>query len=143
MSDKIKVCKNAAGDAAHEKRPAIYAGPRCATCHRAEKKRRAGEAHAASVSRRFGIGRDGYAKLYAAQGGVCAICGPRTGRNGRTKRLAVDHDHVTGEVRGLLCGPCNRIIGIMRDDAETFQRAADYLRQPPARGVPDLGAGPL
>lgn len=73
--------------------------------------------------------------LKAAQSGVCAICGPWTGRNGRTKSLAVDHDHRTGKVRGLLCSDCNRILGVWRDNPAVFERAARYLVCPPSDGV--------
>jgi hypothetical protein len=47
----------------------------------------------------------------------------------------VDHDHRTGEVRGLLCSTCNRLIGFFRDDPVTLFRLALYLINPPARGV--------
>jgi len=65
------------------------------------------------------------------QNGVCWICGGKSGK----KRLAVDHDHKTGEVRGLLCKRCNRMLGYYRDNAESFARAAAYLRSPPSRGL--------
>ncbi|WP_424923390.1 endonuclease VII domain-containing protein [Actinocrispum wychmicini] len=65
------------------------------------------------------------------QGGRCAICQRATGRG---KRLAVDHNHATGEVRGLLCKPCNRdVLGHLRDDVSAFERAIVYLTDPPAR----------
>ena len=62
----------------------------------------------------------------AAQGGGCAICGAPKGRHG-TFRLVVDHDHVTGAIRGLLCDRCNRAIGLLGDSVETLTRAAAYL----------------
>lgn len=59
-----------------------------------------------------------------AQGGVCKICRrPETQR----KRLAVDHCHTTGAVRGLLCITCNAEIGHLLDDPEIIRRAADYV----------------
>jgi hypothetical protein len=56
------------------------------------------------VLRQFGISLEVYEAILETQGGGCAICGERcpTGRV-----LAVDHDHITGVVRGLLCAPCN------------------------------------
>jgi hypothetical protein len=57
------------------------------------------------------------------QSGVCAICG---GGNG-DRRLAIDHDHMTGRVRGLLCSACNRAIGLLRDSPDRFTKAATYL----------------
>lgn len=55
-------------------------------------------------ARQLGITDDDYARLLAAQGGCCAICGNPP----RTRRLHTDHDHATGRVRGLLCYRCNR-----------------------------------
>lgn len=78
----------------------------------------------------YGLRLGEYAALYAAQGGKCALCLRATGAR---KRLAVDHDHATGEVRGLLCGVCNRTLGHFRDDPQAFLRCAAYLNQPPAR----------
>lgn len=73
-----------------------------------------------------------YADLLAGQNGVCAICSqPETyidARTGEPRRLAVDHDHATGTVRGLLCGRCNRALGQFNDSIDVVQRAADYLR---------------
>lgn len=81
------------------------------------------------VQRAYGLGPGDYNRLYEIQGGVCAICGRATGA---TKLLAVDHDHSTGAVRGLLCSVDNRLIGHARDSVEFFERAAEYLRNPPA-----------
>ncbi len=69
-------------------------------------------------------------QLLAEQDGRCAICRLATGA---TKRLAVDHDHRTGEIRGLLCMTCNRMLGHLRDDPKAFWRAAEYLMNPPSR----------
>lgn len=62
------------------------------------------------------------------QHGVCAICGkPETKPN--AKYLAVDHDHKTGEVRGLLCNNCNRALGLLQDNTEVLQNAINYLKK--------------
>jgi hypothetical protein len=58
--------------------------------------------------RQFGITQAQYDEMLIQQEGVCAICRrPQSGRN----RLAVDHDHNTGKVRGLLCSMCNAALG--------------------------------
>ena len=64
--------------------------------------------------------------LLASQNGECAIC--HTAEPG-LKGWAVDHDHVTGRVRGILCNHCNFGIGHMKDDASILRSAADYLER--------------
>lgn len=70
--------------------------------------------------------------MFTEQGGVCAICNqPEThtsSRSRRVKMLAIDHDHKTGHIRGLLCNNCNRAIGLLGDDIETLLNAVEYLR---------------
>lgn len=65
-----------------------------------------------------------YNEMLAMQGGVCAVCKETcsTGRN-----LAVDHDHKTGLVRGLLCCKCNRGLGYFGDDVAKLAGAISYL----------------
>jgi hypothetical protein len=73
--------------------------------------------------REYGLTHDEFLALLDAQGGVCAICG-----NGEQRRaLAVDHDHETGAVRGLLCDRCNPMLGYARDNAAVLQAAIAYL----------------
>lgn len=63
-----------------------------------------------------------------AQGGACAICGA-TDPGMRRQEWATDHDHVTGEVRGILCHGCNVGLGAFKDSVDRLQRAIRYLRQ--------------
>lgn len=72
----------------------------------------------------YGLTLDTYEAMLDAQNGVCKICF-RGNKDGRA--LAVDHNHATGKVRGLLCDRCNRGIGFLRDCAENLARAAAYL----------------
>ena len=74
----------------------------------------------------YQITLDEYNQMFAEQEGCCAICGTHECSTG--KSLAVDHDHKTGKVRGLLCANCNTAIGKLNDDEDTILRAADYLR---------------
>lgn len=87
-----------------------------------------GRAH--NLKKCYGITNEDYDRLVQAQDGVCAVCGelPSGGKSGG-KFLDVDHDHVTGVVRGLLCGPCNRGIGQMKDDPQRLRKAAAYLER--------------
>lgn len=79
--------------------------------------------------RDYGITLEDYKRLLEAQGGVCAICKrPETKQiNGKVIPLAVDHDHVTKLVRGLLCARCNTGIGQFEDNVDFLLAAADYL----------------
>lgn len=74
------------------------------------------------LRRKYGITLEQYNELLARQGGVCAICGGED-----QKRLAVDHDHKTGKVRGLLCARCNPAIGFLLDKVETAHKLILYL----------------
>lgn len=67
-----------------------------------------------------------YDAMLEGQGGCCAICGKTPAENNR--RLATDHNHETGEVRGLLCDNCNRALGLLQDSPEVCRRAMLYLR---------------
>ncbi len=72
---------------------------------------------------------DEYAVMFAAQNGLCAICKlpPSGKRNSKSINLAVDHDHVTGKVRALLCQHCNVGIGGFKDNPALLRAAIDYL----------------
>ena len=76
-----------------------------------------------SKCKSFGITEEAYAQMLAQQGGVCAICSSDPG----DKRLAIDHCHTTGKVRGLLCAECNHGIGKFRDSLTLLERAHGYL----------------
>ena len=76
---------------------------------------------------KYGITEEQYNKLTAKQGGVCAICGQRPTGNGPNRRLVVDHHHDSGQVRGLLCGPCNTGLGLFMDDPDRLAAAVRYL----------------
>jgi hypothetical protein len=78
--------------------------------------------------RRYGITAQEYDDLLTAQSGVCAICG-HSERYRDRQRLAVDHCHTTGRVRGLLCSACNKGIGCFEDDPAILERAIDYLHR--------------
>jgi hypothetical protein len=86
-------------------------------------------ARAVRLASIFNLTPDEYDQILAYQGGVCAICGkpPKAG-----KRLAVDHDHQTGYVRGLLDFMCNkRVLGAR--SADVLVKTAAYVTNPPAR----------
>ena len=74
------------------------------------------------LKRRFGITLKSYRDMFEAQSGACAMCKRRSERS-----LCVDHDHVTGKVRALLCNSCNAMIGFAQEDAMIVQSALSYL----------------
>ena len=75
------------------------------------------------IKKAYGITIDEYEEIEKNQGGVCAIC---NGKN-NDRRLAVDHCHTTGKVRGLLCGNCNRGIGYFKDSKILLEKTIKYL----------------
>lgn len=77
------------------------------------------------LKKKFGMTLDDYHEMLESQGG-CAICGTKSPKPQRY--FDVDHDHITGDVRGLLCRQCNAGIGQLKDDPEILQKAINYLR---------------
>ncbi|MCU1617755.1 MAG: hypothetical protein JWO98_5295 [Frankiales bacterium] len=89
--------------------------------------------HGAMIEKVYGLTPEGYDELLALQGGRCAIC---RNRPGKKKRFAVDHDHGTGAVRGLLCSNCNHdLLGAGYDSPPKLLAAWHYLTTPPATGL--------
>ena len=73
---------------------------------------------------RFGITIGEYEEILSGQKGVCGICYKPPGK----RRLAIDHNHKTGEIRGLLCYNCNRGLGWFKGGPGQLDSAAKYLR---------------
>jgi len=78
--------------------------------------------------RRYGIDMQEYRRLWLKQKGNCAVC-RQPERTERNRLLTIDHDHVSGHVRGLLCSQCNRAIGLLQDDPKVIAAAAAYVRR--------------
>ena len=99
---------------------------KCKSCHNATLRKRRLASHLA----KFGLTVLAYGALLERQNGRCAICGQVDGggsKYGLRRRLAVDHDHVTGIVRGLLCAKCNSALGLFEHDRTILARAMAYL----------------
>jgi hypothetical protein len=79
--------------------------------------------HRYNIKAKYGLTAEAHAELVVAQEARCAIC------RRFFPRLGVDHDHTTGEVRGLLCAKCNLLIGYADDDPELLEAAIKYLRR--------------
>lgn len=78
----------------------------------------------------FGISYSEYEQMWETQHGKCLICGEYKDKDGYANhRLHVDHCHITGKVRGLLCHMCNRALGLFKDDWQIMSNALDYLER--------------
>lgn len=82
-----------------------------------------------NLKRNYGISHKEYEEMWEKQEGLCKICNsPETVKlKGVVKLLAVDHCHVSGKIRGLLCNNCNRAIGMLKDCPSTLRKVALYL----------------
>lgn len=80
------------------------------------------------LKKKFGISLDTYNEMFSQQSGSCAICGKHELDNGG-KRLAIDHNHETGQIRSLLCHNCNTGIGHFEDDVSIVEKAVNYLKR--------------
>lgn len=75
---------------------------------------------------KYGLEIGEFDRMLHAQSNACLICK-------RVTRLCVDHDHETGEVRGLICSVCNKALGMFGDSEEGLQAALDYIKRPRLR----------
>lgn len=79
---------------------------------------------AARRKKKYGITREEYRDLLTQQNGECIIC-----HSCLNEELRVDHDHITGEVRGLLCSNCNAGLGFFKEDPQRLENAKRYLEK--------------
>lgn len=102
-------------------KPRKYCGNDCIRAGNAEERK---ARHRRYQLARYGLHEDQYEQLGREQQGRCAVCRrkPESG-----SYLHVDHDHMTGHVRGLLCGSCNRGIGLLADEPKRLRAAAEYV----------------
>lgn len=84
----------------------------------------------------YGLTAERYREMLAAQRDSCAICLTRPVRR---FELVIDHNHETGEVRGLLCSACNTALGFFKDSPGRLAAALDYLRERGHYGEPEYG----
>lgn len=80
------------------------------------------------IKRNFGLSEDDWNILFSKQKGCCAICGKH--QKELSKKLGIDHNHCTGQIRGLLCNSCNAAIGSLRVDygISLLQQAINYIK---------------
>src|SRR5678815_1750426 len=110
--------------------------PHCKPCHKQRRREAYLKAGGKDVpyeqvlKREYGITLADYNALLRRQAGRCAVCRrPETvkSRSGQHRRLSVDHDHVTGTVRGLLCHRCNILVWAFEDNHTTLDAVRAYV----------------
>lgn len=118
IPDGFRWCPDCKQAVAHENytrnsRTSSGFGSRCKACHNAGN-------NEAYWKRAYGLSKAQVGSLRVAQGNVCAICGQPNPQH-------LDHDHVTGRIRRLLCQRCNHGLGLFRDDPFLLRMAALYV----------------
>jgi len=101
---------------------------RCKECDKKVKKGKASYYREWHLQSKYGISSSDYETMLEQQQGNCAICEINV-KHCENQRLAVDHDHDTGEVRKLLCKKCNQAIGLLQDSSLFAENASKYLRE--------------
>ena len=114
MENKVKKCKHCGDDLSKVKHD-----PRSAQCARCR-----------NYKHRYNIHGGDVDQMYESQNGQCYICDKDLERYTSTKSnaLHVDHNHVTGEVRKLLCMKCNTMIGVIESNNVDINKITDYLK---------------
>ena len=113
---------------------------RCSECWKIKDKRRY-EADSERIKNRakisaikcgYGLTREEFYSMYAAQDGKCGICRISLSRDiltiGHPHSACIDHNHETGEIRGILCRHCNGALGLFKDRLDVIERAVEYLK---------------
>ena len=138
---ELKVCRNCGKQFMSKKYDQIYCSPSCAQAFWKknnpkkikETEERYRKSHPEQIKKRhrkyilkkkYGITIEEYNKMLEKQAGVCAIC-----HEEKDETLAVDHDHKTGKIRGLLCFHCNHVVGFAKDNIEILNNVIEYLTE--------------
>jgi len=84
------------------------------------------------TEKKYGVDESGFEALWLAFHGKCGICGidlvmPLKQQGQPLNVVAIDHDHRTGNLRGLLCNGCNKALGLLKDDLHIMKAAVKYL----------------
>jgi uncharacterized C2H2 Zn-finger protein len=79
------------------------------------------------IKTKYNLSQEDFDRMFEGCGGRCMICKKSFSSERRSTTPHIDHDHETGEVRGLLCGPCNSGLGYFKDSPESLREAVRYL----------------
>jgi len=107
----------------YKKNKTVYI-QRCKNYRVKNKTELSNKAYTYRLKRKFNLSNDDYNELLISQNGVCAICKKME----PNRRLAIDHSHTTGQVRGLLCFKCNSSLGGFDDSVIFLENAINYLK---------------
>jgi hypothetical protein len=135
-----KICSQCSSSFQGNPRTTTRYCPSCYNQYRKERRAKGLDVLSPEVARdrnlrqNYGITAEDYDRMFAQQGGVCAICkqpetkiDPRS-KTGAIKHLHVDHDHKTGDVRALLCNNCNTALGLMYEDPKRIRALLTYVK---------------
>lgn len=104
----------------------------CKTCHKSYKSQSFEVNKNSKLTKKYKITYEEFLKLKEEQNNVCKICKKTELFNTKNKtdsmNLAVDHCHITGKIRGLLCLKCNRALGLFEDSIDNLNQAIQYLK---------------
>ena len=81
------------------------------------------------IEKKYGMSQEKYYQLLEEQNNGCKICGTTEAKHRSSNNLLVDHCHVTGKYRGLLCNRCNTSLGFVNDDIELLENMVKYLKE--------------
>jgi hypothetical protein len=81
------------------------------------------------IESKYGMTKEKYNELLQQQNNGCKICGATEAKHRSSNNLLVDHCHVTGNYRGLLCNRCNTSLGFVNDDIELLENMVKYLKE--------------
>lgn len=86
------------------------------------------------TNKKYGIDKSGFEVLWIAFRGKCGICDaeliqPTEGKGQPRNACVIDHDHITGNIRGLLCNSCNKGLGLFNDDVVLLRSAINWMEQ--------------
>lgn len=101
------------------KREKSHRASECKACHNKRSR-------AVWLKNLYGLTPEKYEAMYLRQEGRCGLCG---NLNLESRGLHVDHNHVTGKIRSLLCGNCNRGLGMFKENIPLLYIAAEYLEK--------------
>lgn len=127
---KCSKCKTTKSLSDFAKRNALKDGRRsqCKECDHRYRIANQDEVREYHYQNRYGISLSDYNLKLEEQNHCCAICGTKESNNERMKRLVVDHNHTTGQVRGLLCHSCNVALGAVKEQEDILMACISYLK---------------